>query len=418
MKKHYPWLIWSLAAFYYFYEFFLQVSPSVMVPELMRSFHVTAETLGVLGGVYFCGYAGMQIPAGVLLDRFGPRKLLTTASFICVCGAVLFSFSHHLALAIPARFLIGFGSAFAAIGCLKVAANWFPNNRFALLTGLMLMIGMSGAVGGEMPLALMVKHIGWRESLLLLAAVGAILCFSIWRIVRDHPTTNNHIPKETWRSLGKGLRYVVGNKQTWFVAAYAGLMFAPTSTLGGLWGVPFLVAKYHLSTAKAGSIISLLFIGWIVGSPLGGWMSDSLRLRKPPMWIGTIGALISIIVFLYAPSLSLFGTGTALFCFGFFSSGFLPMFSVVRELNPPQVAASAMGFANMLNMLGGAILQPFVGWTLDKLWQGDTQHGVRVYSLGSYHTALMVLPGLIFVALLLLAFVKETHCRELVIHGQ
>lgn len=415
MKKYYPYLVWSLAALYYFYEFFLQVSPSVMVPDLMKSFHVSAEALGILGGVYFCAYAGMQIPAGVLLDRFGPRKILTFASFVCVIGALSFSLTTQLYAALIARFLIGFGSAFAVVSCLKLAANWFPTTRFALLTGLMLTVGMSGAIGGETPLALMVKNMGWRDSLMILATVGAVLCVLIFSIVRDKPkhAKSTQETKETWSNLYKGLRYIIVNKHTWFAAIYGGLMFAPTSVLGGLWGVPYLVAHYQISGATAGSVISMLFVGWAVGSPIGGWISDYLSRRKPTMIVGSIGALISILLFLYANDLSLWTSGFLLFCFGFFSSGFLPVFSLIREINPPQVNASAMGFTNTLNMVGGAVLQPFVGWMLDHLWQGNMQHGVRIYALSSYDLALSILPVLIIIALVILPFVKETHAREL-----
>lgn len=414
-KNLLPGVVWGLGALFYFYEFLLQVSPSVMVPELMRDFSVTAEALGILGGVYFCAYASMQIPAGVLLDRFGPRRLLTYASATCVIGTLLFALTTNFMFASLARLLIGLGSAFAAIGCFKLATNWFPPKRFSLLTGILLTIGMLGAIGGETPLALMVHHIGWRSSLFILVGVGTLLSLTIWLVVRDqpHPQPTILLIQENWLKLYLGLKHIVKNKQTWLAAIYGGLMFAPTSTLGGLWGVPFLMATYDLSRPVASSMISLLFVGWAVGSPITGWVSDTTRLRRPPMFVGASGALLCMLSLLYINQLPLMVVSLLLFSFGFFSSGFLPMFSIVKEINPRHVSASATGFANMLNMLGGAFMQPLIGCVLDYYWKGELQAGTRIYSVTSYHIALGILPILITIALLILPFVKETYSREL-----
>lgn len=182
-----PWIVWGLGCLFYFYECLLQVSPSVMSTELMRDFAVTSRTLGILSGIYFYSYAAMQLPGGVLMDRFGPHRLLTLATAICAISTIAFGLTSNFFMACIARLMIGFGSAFAAVGSMKLAANWFPAQRFALLTGMMVTIGMLGAIGGEGPLALLVDTVGWRQSMIVMGVIGLFLAFLILLIAKDAP---------------------------------------------------------------------------------------------------------------------------------------------------------------------------------------------------------------------------------------
>lgn len=412
-----PWFIWGLAALFYAYEFFLQVSVSVMGSDLMRAFSINAAQLGNLAGLYFYAYAPMQIPAGIFLDTLGPRKLLTSSSAICVLGALLFGIGQHLWQAEIGRLLIGVGSSFAVIGTFKLAAEWFTPNKFAFVVGLTVMLGMLGAVVGGAPLALVVNAIGWRDSMLCLAGFGLLLCLLIWFVVRDTPKkavpTIHETPNTRQKTIGASLRYIFKQKQNWLLGLYGGLMFAPTSAFAALWGVPFLMTKYAMTKPTAAGAISLIFIGWAVASPLCGWISDRIRLRKPPMYIGTMVAFIMMMFIIYV-SLPIPVLYISLFCFGFFSAGFLPSFSMVREISPPQINATALGFMNMMNMLGGAFLQPTIGWILDRYWQGQLDHGARIFPLYAFHASLFTLPCILFLAFLLLPFIRETYCKQAV----
>lgn len=409
----FAWLVWGLGAIFYFYETLLQVSPGVMVPELMRDFNVNAASLGHLSAFYFYAYAGMQIPVGVLLDTYGPRRLLAFAAFVCMLGCLLFGYAKGIPEAAAGRFLIGFGSAFAAVGCMKLASNWFPLERFALLTGLLVTLGMLGAVNGETPLALLVNNISWRHSMILLGFIGGGIALIIWLLVRDN-SGHKTVSHESRQQIGiiAGLKQVISSRQNWLAAIYGGLMYAPTTAFGALWGVPFLITKYGIERPEAAGIMSLLFIGWAVGSPIAGWISDHIQRRLPTMLYGSIGALIIMLVIIYGPPVPLVAMSLLLFLFGFFSSGFLAAFSIIRETNSNHICATALGFMNMMNMIGGAILQPAIGVILDRCWEGQMLNGTRVYSLANYHDALMILPVIIFLSLLLLPLIKETHCKS------
>ena len=416
VKSFVPWMVWGLGCLFYFYECLLQVSPSVMSNELMRDFAVTSQTLGILSGIYFYSYAAMQLPGGLLLDYFGPHRLLTIATIVCSVSTIAFGMTDNFFMACVARLMIGFGSAFAAIGTMKLGANWFPASRFALLTGLMVTIGMMGAIGGEAPLALLIDDFGWRNSMIIMGVIGLILSALIMLMTRDAPKNNkpndHHHSPEDEEQLWPSLCALIRNKQLWLVAFYGGLMYMATPVFCGLWGVPFLMNKMMITKATAANYISLVFIGWAIASPLWGIFSNRIGLRKPPMYIGCIGALICSTLFIFAPMPSSVLVELLLFAFGIFSAGFLPAFSVAKELCNRKYVATGLSFMNMMNMVGIALAQPLIGYILDKMWGGEMLGTVRLYPLAAYHTALGILPLGMLIALLILPKIKETHCQS------
>ena len=416
LKSIMPWIVWGLGCLFYFYECLLQVSPSVMSSELMRDFSVTSQTLGILSGIYFYSYAAMQLPGGVMMDYFGPQRLLTIATSICAISTIAFGLTDNFFMACLARLMIGFGSSFAAVGAMKLAANWFPAERFALLTGMMVTIGMLGAIGGEAPLALLIDSAGWRQSMIIMGSIGVVLAFLIFTVAKDVPKKahgHHHASTVEEEPLISSLVTLLKNKQLWFVAFYGGLMYMATPIFCGLWGVPFLMFKMHIAKATAANYISLVFIGWAIASPLWGIFSNRIGLRKPPMYIGNIGALISCLLFIYAPIQSSWLIELFLFSFGLFSAGFLPAFALAKELCSKKYVATGLSFMNMMNMVGIAVGQPVIGFILDKLWQGEVVDKVRVYPLEAYHIALALLPIGMLISLLILPKVRETYCKSI-----
>ncbi len=415
IKSLMPWIVWGLSCVFYFYEFLLQVSPSVMSTELMRDFSVTSQTVGILSGIYYYSYAAMQLPGGVMMDRFGPHRLLTIATTTCALSTIAFGLTNSLLMACIARLMIGFGSAFAAVGAMKLAANWFPAERFAFLTGMMVTIGMLGAIGGEAPLAVLIDTLGWRNSMLIMGGVGVVLAILIFTVVKDMPIKNNPSNLEVEQDeepMLKSLILLLKNKQLWLVACYGGLVYMATPIFCGLWGVPFLMFKMHIAKATAANYISLVLVGWAIASPLWGIFSNRIGRRKTSMYIGSVGALISSTIFIYAPIGSPWIIKLFLFAFGLFSAGFLPAFAIAKELCSKKYVATGLSFMNMMNMVGIAVGQPIIGYMLDKLWQGEIVNHVRVYPLEAYYISLSLLPIGMLISLLILPYLKETYCRS------
>ncbi|MEN9343814.1 MAG: hypothetical protein RLZZ453_601 [Chlamydiota bacterium] len=408
------WIIWLLSALFMFYKYAIEVSPSVMAPTLMKTFSIDGVQLGNLAACYFYAYLILQIPAGVLLDRIGPRKVTTLAMLICACGCLLFGAAEHLFLAGLGRFLTGVGAAFAAVNCLKLTANWFPARQFAFMAGLMMTIAMLGAVGGQAPLAAFIQAVDWRVAMQIIGVAGFILAALFWLIVRDMAPNKKqevHIAPQRL-SLSKSLKTILKNAQAWWISIYSGFAFAPIMIFGGLWGVSFISESSCVTLGSAANLVSLIFIGFAVGAPLFGYLSDRIGKRVIVMFWGTFIALFCISAAVYIPCLSTLTMGTLLFLFGFSISSFLLCFTMIREIHLPILAATAVGFMNAFDAFFGAFSDPMTGKILDLFWDGKIVDGARVFSVDAYRIAFLTLPAYLLVSLLTLIKVKETHCKQ------
>jgi MFS family permease len=357
-----------------------------MVEDLMRDFAVGGAIVGNLSALYFYGYAGMQIPVGLLLDRFGPRRLMTGAAGLVAVACLLFADSESLTGASATRFLIGAGCAFSLVGAMAVAGQWFPRERFALLAGLAMMFGMVGGVFGQAPLRMAVDATNWRTTMAWVAVIGFALMIAAWAFVRDRRRGSGG-----FGAVLGGLRQVAANRETW-LNAVAGLgSTGPLLAFAGLWGVPYLQAVYAIDRVTAGSVTSVTFIGWGVGAPLIGWLSDRIGNRRRPLIAGLIMSAVSLAAILYVPGIPLWGVGVLSFGIGFGGSAQIVCFALVREHNPPHLSGTAIGMVNALVTGAGALFQPMVGWLLDLGWDGVLADGARVYAVGAYHVAFSVL---------------------------
>ncbi len=405
------WLIWVLGAFFMFYKYAIEVSPSVMTHDLMKEFSISGAQLGNLAACYFYSYLIMQIPAGILVDRWGPRKVTTLAIIVCAAGSFLFGRANNLWEAEVGRFLTGIGASFAAINCLKLIANWFPKRRFAFMAGLMMTMGMLGAVGGQRPLSHFIEMLGWRPAMEWIGIGELILAALFWLVIRDKAPGHKEEAVMASHNLSHRLKEIFQNPQAWWLSLYSGLAFAPVSVFGGLWGVSFLSEAFNLSSHTAAQHVSLIFIGFAVGAPCFGWFSDYLGKRKHVMFWGTLIAMFSLSAVLYIPTLSSFMVGMLLFIFGLSISSFLLCFTMICEISRPIMAATAIGFMNSFDAIIGAFSDPLTGKFLDLKWEGKIVDGVRIFTVDAYKIALTTLPIYLFISLTLLWLIKETFCK-------
>lgn len=413
MKIMYPWIVWILLASFFYYKYLIQVSPSVMSSQLMSAYSLTGAGLGNLAACFFYAYLLMQIPVGILLDKWSPRKITSIAVLVCASSTYLFANTYSLFSASLSRFLIGLSASFAAVACFKITSLWFPPKRFALVAGLSMTTAMLGAVGGEGPLALLVTHFGWRRALEWIAMPGFVLSLLIWIIIRDkEPTPPKHVERiDDQITLSKKMNIILKDKQTWLLSLYSGLAFAPVSVFGGLWGVSFIEKAYSLRASEAASVVSLLFIGFAIGCPLAGWLSDHIGRRKPIMTAGTILAFVTISLIVYVP-FSQTVLSLLLFLFGLGTSCFFLCFSMIRELHPLIFTATVLGFMNTFDAICEAVTEPFIGKLLDMNWSGAYENGARAFAIHDFHFGLIALPIYLGISVVLLAFIQETFCQQ------
>lgn len=397
-----PLLGWLVGSSFFFYAWILRVSPSVMVEDLMRDFAVGGAIVGNLSALYFYGYAGMQIPVGLLLDRFGPRRLMTGAAALVAMACLMFAWSQALAGASVARFLIGAGCAFSLVGAMAVAGQWFARERFALLGGLAMMFGMAGGVFGQAPLRMAVDMLDWRTTMAWLAIIGFALMIAAWAFVRDRGRGSGG-----FGAVFSGLRRVASNRETWLNAVAGLCATAPLLAFAGLWGVPYLQAVYGIDRVSAGAVTSVTFIGWGLGAPTIGWLSDHIGKRRTPLISGLTVSALSLSAILYLPDIPLWMVGVLCFGVGAGGSAQIVSFALAREHNPPHLSGTAIGILNALVTGAGAVFQPLVGWLLDFGWDGTLLDGARVYAVGAYHSAFSVLVGACIIGILCAVAVRE-----------
>ena len=413
-------IICILAALFYMYEYTLQVSPAVMTNELMRDLGLNAASLGTMAAFYFYSYTPMQLPAGLLFDRFGPRRLITLAILICALGALLFALTPDAVMASFGRLLMGIGSSFSFIGALLLVSRWFPTQYFALLTGLVQLMSSVGAIAGQVPLVTAVNHWGWRSTVISLSLVGWLLALLVWTIVRDSPETvlkGHKFQLPPKKNELKRLRQVCRNKQTWLIALYSFFIWAPITAFAALWGIPFLVSSYSLSTAAASQACAMIWLGIGLGSPLIGWFSDKINSRSMPLSFSALLGIISLSIIIYCPPLPLPWLYFLLLVFGLAASGQSLSFGVVKDNNTPCVVGTAIGFNNMAVVAGGALFQPLIGILLYINWKGIMHNGTPFYDRVDYQQALLVLPLCFIVAFFVSRFLlRETHCKPQYAH--
>lgn len=405
------WLICGLGAIYYCYEYFLRITPSVITPELMRTYDLTGAQVGSLSAFYYHAYMPMQILVGLFMDRFGPRRLLTIACMLCAVGTYMFAGNFSLSVAEAGRFLVGFGSAFAFVGALKLATIWLPPNRFALVSGSITCLGMLGAMAGDIVLRALIDAIGWQTTIYLSAVVGVMLAVVLWMIIRDssqsHFQPQLHVVKT--KDLFVGLWSALKNRQIWLVGLVGFLLYLSLSAFGEMWGIPYLEQAHGLTKTQAATVNSMIFFGWAVGGPFWGWFSDYIERRRMPMIVGSIAALFLACWLVFVPGISLNATYILLFAFGFMTSVEVLVFAICREASSAKITGTAVAMTNMLVMVGGNIFQPVMGKLLDSKWTGTMVEGARVYSPEAYQFAMSVLPIGMLLAIIIAFFIRETN---------
>jgi sugar phosphate permease len=404
-----PWLIWASGALFYGYQFIVRVAPNVISDELMQTFGLDATGLGFLTGIYYYGYAGMQIPLGLIMDRFGPRIVLGIASILCGVATWIFAESGNVYLAGSARFLIGAASAGGFLGCIKLSTLWFSSRQMAMALGLTMFVGTTGASLGGAPLEFLVNVIGWRMTFQIVAGLGLIVGAIILIYVKNGP---NHDPAkgEGVKHAFKSLLTVARSPQAWLAGIFGMLLYVPIAVVGDQWGVSFVEQTYGIHESIAATVVLAMFIGVALGGPIMARVSDITHTRKTPMLIGAICTSVCYTIILALPTTApLWLLYILFFLCGLFFNGQPMCFAVNTESRPRSISGAALGFTNMVVMLSGVFALPLVGWLLD--YHGDTPliNGHLSYTANDFNFAFLMIPICLFAAIMLVFFIKETY---------
>jgi len=371
------------------FEMGVQVSPSVMTSQLMHDLKIGTFGLGIMSGIYFYTYTAMQIPSGILFDRFKPRYILTFAILICALGTLLFAFSTNIYLSSIARLLMGIGSAFAFIAVLIVTADLFQHKYFALMTGITQMLAALGAMMGQIPLSKAVLVFGWHRSMFYLAAIGFILAMLTWIFLNYE---KEKVISTQQDYFWKNLKKIFANKQTWFIALYACLLWAPMSGFASLWGIPYLMTVHHLTHTQAASLSAMMWLGLALFSPLLGWFSTTVHHRVFPLAASALLGFICFAMLLLITHLSTWMIGALIFLAGGACAGQALSFTSIKENNGEHLRGAAIAVNNMAVVISGAIFQPLIGKIL-QIFHSHPRfiHSLTLYSARSFKYGLMTI---------------------------
>ena len=417
---HYRWLIFAVLTTAYFFVYFHRLSLSVVANDLVSEFQISAGMMGLLGSVYFYCYAAMQLPAGLLADSIGPRKTVTCFLLIAAAGSLIFGLAQNFTSAFIGRLLVGFGVSMVFIPTMKILSQWFRAREFAIMAGILNAVGGIGVMAATWLLALMTARFGWRLSFEAIGGATFVLLVMVWLIVRDRPADKG------WPSLNRidgmsddsqheaggitlweGVLRVVTEKKFWPVAIWFFLDCGIFFGFGALWGGPYLMHLYDMTRAQAGSVLSMIAWGMIIGSPLLGYLSERvLRSRKKVLIFCTsILTLVLLCFALFPASLPHPVLYLLFFLFSFSASAIVVIgFTTTKELFPVAIAGTSVGTVNLFPFLGGAVFMPLMGKVLDRF--PKTADGA--YAPEAYSHLLLLLCGAALLALFCTFFMQET----------
>lgn len=401
----YSYLAWITAAVFVFFQLFLQSASTIMNEAWAQDFELNNIELSYLSSSFFYSYMLMQVPIGIIYDRFSSKKVLFSAALTLSFGCILMSFAQTFSLALFSRLFMGVGSAFGFVGLLKIISQYFPSNRFALMFGIAEALGMITVALGIVALPAFLLQYSWREAMLLSGVFAGILSLTILLLVRNKKI-ENPLPLSL-PCLITQFKTSLMNRQLFLCSLYGFFIVAIMNCFTSLWGEPFLVHTYNFEPQIASILISAVFIGLAFGSPINGWFSKRFGNNLQLMFWEALLSFLTTSLLIFVPNLSfptLFGL---LFLTGFFSSSYVPCFAQIKESVNSEIEATAIATANMIVVASAPVLQIVIGSLLHSYCFGCASDIIT-----NYQYALAVLPLSYFLALGISVFIKKEPNRN------
>jgi len=392
---------WLLVALYYFYQYALRSAPSVMMPQLTKAFGVNALGVSAIVGMFYYGYSPFSLVAGASMDRFGAKRTIPIGAAVVGLGSLLFGTGNVTAANIG-RLLQGAGGAFALIGAVYLITKNFPATVAASLIGFTQMFGMAGGSAGQFFVGPMMKSgLPWDQFWIYAGCLGLLIGVILFILLPREARKGNQSAgglAALFSSLGKVFR----NPQSILCGVISGLLFIPTTILGMTWGVRFLQEARGREFEAAVTLAATVPMGWMIGCPLLGFISDRLGRRKPVILGGTI-MLLSVVGWVLFGNPEILRGASVGILMGIASGAAMIPYSVIKEANPPELGGTATGVQNFINFTLSALLGPVFGSRLVQVSEGS-----NAMSLEHYQAGFKPLLYGIALALVLTYFLKET----------
>ncbi len=387
LSSPFPWVMWALTLSFFAFQFILRLFPGLMMPQIMQQFSIDATAFGFLSAMYYFGYAGMQIPVAIFLDRYGPRLVVTCCALVCGLSTLIFIYTNNWLIALLSRFLIGASSAAGFLGTSKVVSLYFPRNLYARMIGYTFSFGLLGALYGGKPVNYLIDHCGWQPVLFGIGCVAVAIACMVF-LVGQKETVSGTSENLSFKSL---LQLFKKPSLLWLALVNL-LMVGSLEGFADVWGVTYLMKAYSLTKGDAAGAVSFIFIGMLFGGPLLAYFSTKINAFYVISLSG-FGMAALFVLMLYYPHL----INGYMLCMLFFVVGILCcyqviVFSVGTDMITPALAGITVAFLNSINMLGGSFFHTLIGSLLDLCWAGGMENGCRLYGVEIYTYALLSIP--------------------------
>ncbi|MEG0383847.1 MFS transporter [Solibacillus cecembensis] len=409
-NSKYRWIVFVTVLFSYLLMASQRTAPGLITEQLMRDFHVTASTIGLLTSIQFLVYTSLQIPMGILADRYGPNLFLIVGATLTGLGTIIYSLGTHEIVLFLARILTAVGDATIWVNMVLILASWFHKREFVRLIGFAGMTGSLGFLLATVPFSAWIQLLGWRTAFfsagLLLCLCGVLLYFVLVKktkqiFIEEPVIIVEDIQREKMAVI---LRRIFSSRQAW------ALFFCHFGVVGGYvgfissWAVPYGMNMYDMTRSEASQLIMIGLIGALIGAPLSSWISSRLEMIKRPYIVVQIAVLIGWFTFLLCkgqPSLYLLITLFFIIGIGYGASALT--FAAVRQSFPLKDSGIVSGFANTGGFLSAVLLPIIFGYILDyfQATSGNVENG---YYYGFIAPVIFSVLGLVGVF-----FIKENH---------
>lgn len=403
--------IWLTLATFYFYQFIARSSfITVLTNEFMQYFNIDTSGIGFLGSCYYWIYTIMQIPAGVIVDKYSTKLVAIVATLACSVGLFALVCTSDIHVASLGEMLMGFGSAFAFVLVVKAIVTWFPADKVAIMTSLSMSVGTLGPVLGGPGVASIVESYNWIDVIRVYCLLGVGLATLVFFIVKDKEKENHEEHSKT--HVFEALKLILSSNQAWVLGLITMAIYAPLSALGDLWGNTFIKVAYGLDSKTAALANNMLYLGVVIGSPLFAYSATLLKSFKKPMMIGAMGAFASLFVIVYlSDCLNTCGLFVLYFLMGF-SCGSMLAYPLALAIFPKAIGATVTGFVNMMSMVSGIILMPTVGFIVEHCWDKTMENGIQIYKISDFKWGLLPVLAFLGFGIVLSFFIKDRSPTE------
>lgn len=408
------WCIFAMCAIPYFFAHFHRISSAVIASDLQHEFALSGSMLGLLTSAYFYAYAALQIPVGVMADRMSPRLIISVGMAVAAAGSFLLGMSQSYAWAVVARTLVGAGVAAIYVPSLKLLAGVFGSNQFATVSGLMIAVGNLGAICAGSPFAWLVSAMGWRESLLMIGVVSAVIALLCWQLLRGscNNEPESRVAETSGKISGQGEnsnpkeRALDMNGAAFFLVLglIMFLKYGPIMGYQGLWGIPYMTDVYGMSKIESSRVLMWIPIGYILGCPFMGWLGDKVGLDRYRLLILSNAVHLAAWVPMawQTGQASIWGLSASSFLLGAMSGGSTVLiYSIVGKRAGNNGSGTRMGIVNACSLAGSAVFQPYMGLLVDRALNAGKS------AIEAYGTAFRLAFFSIFVVLLLSTLIRR-----------